>query len=34
MLSFETDYRSYPINLDPAIDEVTIGRYRIHEFKA
>lgn len=34
ILSFETDYGSYPITLEPSAGEVTISRYRIHEFKA
>lgn len=34
ILSFEADYGSYPITLEPPAGEVTISRYRIHEFKA
>ncbi len=34
ILSFETDYGSYPITLEPSAGEVTISRYRIHDFKA
>ncbi len=34
IVSFETDYGSFPISLSPAVNGVTISRYRIHEFKA
>lgn len=30
---FESDYGSYPITLEPPAGEVSISRYRIHDFK-